>query len=395
MMINYNKINFKKSSTLFISGQYPDGKFYIINKGKVIFESYFADNFKYEHKKGDIIGIVSAVMDEPYFSTSKVIEDTEVIEIDVREIEKIDNVELMNKIYKHLINTMEVWVKKYYYFLYKYSKVDSSEKLNITDICKSYIDKGFLYAAIKIYENNQEKINDKNVVNKISKIEPIESPKEITKGVFSFKKGSCLFEETSQNNYIYFVKSGIVGVYSYFNHKPVTRMKYYDNDIFGYKDLLGKKVIANTAIVLEDSIIKIMDKKEFENMIIEDKATRVYLIKMMSARVYNTIARIKAININNIILKILTVIEGLIKLDLMFKKTNYIALFYTIDDILSMVFIDHTDYVEREIKKIKSIKITDEKNIVISNINNFFKEYQIYFKRNSDKINNEDFGDDI
>lgn len=60
-----------------------------------------------------------------------------------------------------------------------------------------------------------------------------------------------------------------------------------------------------------------------------------------------------------------------------------------------MVFIDHTDYVEREIKKIKSIKITDEKNIVISNINNFFKEYQIYFKRNSDKINNEDFEDDI
>ncbi|PCG20679.1 lipoprotein [Brachyspira sp. G79] len=393
-MINYNKINFKKSSTLFISGQYPDGKFYIINKGKVIFESYFADNFKYEHKKGDIIGIVSAVMDEPYFSTSKVIEDTEVIEIDVREIEKIDNVELMNKIYKHLINTMEVWIKKYYYFLSKYSKVDSTVKLNIIDVFKAYKDKGFSDAALKIYKNNTNKINTKEIKTITSKIEPIESPQEITKGVFNFKKGSCIFEETSQNNYIYMIKSGVVGVYSYFNHKPITRMIYSDNDIFGYKDLLGKKIIATTAIAIEDSIIKVMDKKEFESMIIEDKAVRVYLIKMMSARVYNTIARIKAVNINNVILKILTVIEGLIKLELMFKRTNYISLFHTIDDILSMVFIDYTDYVEREIKRIKSIKITNEKNVVISNINSFFKEYEIYLKRNSDKMN-EDFGDEI
>ncbi|ELV06459.1 Crp/Fnr family transcriptional regulator, partial [Brachyspira hampsonii 30599] len=91
-------------------------------------------------------------------------------------------------------------------------------------------------------------------------------------------------------------------------------------------------------------------------MIHIDKSVRIYLIKMMSARVYNTILRIKAIDINNIILKILTVIEGLVKLELLFKRTNYISLMYTIDDILSMVFINNNDYVEREIKKIKSIK---------------------------------------
>ncbi|ELV06461.1 cyclic nucleotide-binding domain-containing protein, partial [Brachyspira hampsonii] len=73
---------------LFISGQSPSDKFYIIKKGKVLFESYFADNFKYENKKGDIIGMVSAVLDEPYFSTAKVTEELEALEIDVKEIRK-------------------------------------------------------------------------------------------------------------------------------------------------------------------------------------------------------------------------------------------------------------------------------------------------------------------
>lgn len=390
MMINYNKLNLKKSSTLFISGQYPNGKFYIINRGKIIFESYFADNFRYEHKRWDIIGIVSAIINEPYFSTAKVIEDTEVLEIDVKEIEKIDNIDLMNKIYRHLINIMEVWVKKYYYFLSKYAKFDSSSKLDILEICKSYKASGFDNAALTIYENNRKNFKLKQIENVIAKIEPIESPKEITKGVFNFKKGSCIFEETTANNNIYIIKSGVIGIYSYFNHKPITRMLYSDNDIFGYKDLLGKKLVTTTAIAIEDSIIKVLDRKEFENIINQDKAVRVYLIKMMSARVYNTIARIKAINISNIILKILTVIEGLVKLELMFKRTNYISFLYTIDDVLGMIFMDYTNYVDREIKKIKSIKITNERNIIISNVNNFFKEYDRYVKRNSEKAD-EDF----
>lgn len=110
-MLNYKEVTLKKNSILFISDQYPNDKFYIIKNGKVLFESYFADNFQHENKKGDIIGIISAVLNEPYFSTAKVIEDVEAFEIDVKEIEKIDNSVILNKIYKHLIDIMEIWQK--------------------------------------------------------------------------------------------------------------------------------------------------------------------------------------------------------------------------------------------------------------------------------------------
>ena len=247
-------------------------------------------------------------------------------------------------------------------------------------MAKAYKDAGFDDAVLKICKNNKKKKKS------IGKIKKIEEPKEISKGVFNYKKGSCIFAETSLSEHIYIIKSGTVGVYSYFNGRIITRVIYSENDIFGYKDIFGKKLVSTTVMAIEDSIIKVVDKKEFESMIHIDKSIRVYLIKMMSARTYNTILRIKAINTSNIILKILTVIEGLVKLELLFKRTNYISLIYTIDDILSMVFINDSDYVEREIKKIKSINITNEKNIIISNVKNFFKEYDRYKKRNSDKI---------
>lgn len=375
-MIKYNTLNLKKNSTLFISGQISNNKFYIIKKGKIIFESYFADNYTYEHKKGDIIGIVSAIINEPYFSTAKVTEDIEILEINTKEIEKIDNIFLMNKIYFHLVTIMELWIKKYYDILSMYTKIERENKLDKEKVAKAYIDRGFTDAALKIHKTSQF----------ISKINTIEEPAEITKGIFNYKKGSCIFSELNPNNHIYIIKSGVVGVYSYFNGKVLTRMIYSDNDIFGYKDLLGKKLINTTAVVLEDAIIKVLDKKEFDNMIHTDKAVRMYLIKIMSLRVHNTISRIKAININNIRLKILTVIEALVKLELMFKRTNYISLLYTIDDILTMVFLNYNDYIEREIKKIKSIKITNNRNIIINNVNNFFKEYERYKKIYSENI---------
>ena len=41
--------------------------------------SYFADDYAVEYKEGEIIGLFNAVLNEPYFSTVKALEDVEVI----------------------------------------------------------------------------------------------------------------------------------------------------------------------------------------------------------------------------------------------------------------------------------------------------------------------------
>ena len=50
---------------------------------------------------------------------------------------------------------MEIWAKKYYYFLSKYAKIDTSSKVNIEELAKAYKDAGFDDAVLKICENNK------------------------------------------------------------------------------------------------------------------------------------------------------------------------------------------------------------------------------------------------
>lgn len=78
-MLNYNSVKFNKDTTIFIEGQDPRYTFYIITKGSAMVYSYFADDYAVEYKEGEIIGMFNAVLNEPYFSTVKALEDVEVI----------------------------------------------------------------------------------------------------------------------------------------------------------------------------------------------------------------------------------------------------------------------------------------------------------------------------
>ena len=59
-MSNSKTVKFKKDSIIFIDGQEPKYMFYIIIKGKVEAYSYFADNYTFQYKEGDIIGFYNA-----------------------------------------------------------------------------------------------------------------------------------------------------------------------------------------------------------------------------------------------------------------------------------------------------------------------------------------------
>ena len=114
-MIGYTNLNFKKSSMIYIKDQNPKNSFYIITKGKAI--SYGTFNFNIEFNKGDIIGLVNAFLNEPYFFNIKALEDVEVIEIEIDDIIEMNNKELMVKIADNLDAAFEKWLGRYYLLL--------------------------------------------------------------------------------------------------------------------------------------------------------------------------------------------------------------------------------------------------------------------------------------
>ena len=389
-MNNSKTVKFKKDSIIFIDGQEPKYMFYIIIKGKVEAYSYFADNYTFQYKEGDIIGFYNAVINEPFIFTVKALEDTELLEMNIQEIENINNQSIINKIYNYLILNLERWLDRYYYFLNKANKPYIKTKPKISDIVemgKIYYNNGFYDAAYKLFNKYKESNENNETVNELlSKIKPIEEPELIDNNVYKYKKGYCLYTEIQSGDYLYIIKYGKVGVYNIFNSKQVTRRVAIDGDIInGYAPTSKNRALSTTAIILQDSIVQAVKKEELINLIYVDKNIRLYLTKIMSMRIQMTISRIKAFNANNITSKFIIIIEALIKNELLFKDIKKIEFPYNIYDICSIIGIDYNENIENELEKIKSISISKNGNLIVNDINAFYEDYKIYSMRTSNK----------
>lgn len=389
-MNNSKTVKFKKDSIIFIDGQEPKYMFYIIIKGKVEAYSYFADDYTFQYKEGDIIGFYNAVLNEPISSTVKAIEDVELLEMNVQEIENINNRNILNKMYDYLLLNLERWLDRYYYFLNKANKPYIKTKPKISDIVemgKIYYNNGFYDAAYKLFNKYKESNENNETVNELlSKIKPIEEPELIDNNVYKYKKGYCLYTEIQSGDYLYIIKYGKVGVYNIFNSKQVTRRVAIDGDIInGYAPTSKNRALSTTAIILQDSIVQAVKKEELINLIYVDKNIRLYLTKIMSMRIQMTISRIKSFNANNITSKFIIIIEALIKNELLFKDIKKIEFPYNIYDICSIIGIDYNENIENELEKIKSISISKNGNLIVNDINAFYEDYKIYSMRTSNK----------
>ena len=141
-MIGYTNLNFKKSSMIYIKDQNPKNSFYIITKGKAI--SYGTFNFNIEFNKGDIIGLVNAFLNEPYFFNIKALEDVEVIEIEIDDIIEMNNKELMVKIADNLDSAFEKWLGRYYLLLSENKEITNGKtQEEILNMIKVYHKNGF------------------------------------------------------------------------------------------------------------------------------------------------------------------------------------------------------------------------------------------------------------
>ena len=389
-MNNSKTVKFKKDSIIFIDGQEPKYMFYIIIKGKVEAYSYFADDYTFQYKEGDIIGFYNAVLNEPISSTVKAIEDVELLEMNIQEIENINNRNILNKMYDYLLLNLERWLDRYYYFLNKANKPYIKTKPKISDIVemgKIYYNNGFYDAAYKLFNKYKESNENNETVNGLlSKIKPIEEPELIDNNVYKYKKGYCLYTEIQSGDYLYIIKYGKVGVYNIFNSKQVTRRVAIDGDIInGYAPTSKNRALSTTAIILQDSIVQAVKKEELINLIYVDKNIRLYLTKIMSMRIQMTISRIKSFNANNITSKFIIIIEALIKNELLFKDIKKIEFPYNIYDICSIIGIDYNENIENELEKIKSISISKNGNLIVNDINAFYEDYKIYSMRTSNK----------
>lgn len=361
-MINYNNIvTFKKSSLIFIEDTYPKKSFYIITSGKAVSYGTYFDS-KMEYTTGDILGLVNSALNEPYFFNMKAETDVEALEINVDDIIKIYNRDIIKKIHYYLEHSLEVWLSKYYVNLSHHSsitKYDIKEEY-VLDMAQIYIENGFhsvayeiYHQCLKLFPNSDNTATIKDMINSMSEYD-FPKPVEIDDNVFHYKKGYCLYTELMSSNYLYLINSGKVGVYNVVNSQLVTRAIYSSNNLIdGYIPDIIYQPLSTTTVALEDSKIKLLSKEEFISIVANVNSLRPYYFKIICTKIRNNIFKVMALNSNDLFMKILITIYYIVRTEILFlnKDVNNIDLLYKVHDIITIIGYNKADAVRNELKK--------------------------------------------
>ena len=113
-MLNSKVIEFKKDSIIFVTGGIPNTKFYKILFGSVEEHIYGIHSMVNTYNENDIIGIVSAVIGEPYYSTIIAKTNVTLLEIDISTLDSLDNSIVSDSVYTELIEFLDIWFNKYF-----------------------------------------------------------------------------------------------------------------------------------------------------------------------------------------------------------------------------------------------------------------------------------------
>ena len=382
-MEQYAKVKFNKGTIIFKAGEMSKEYFYIILSGKVLARNHFCENYTNTYKEGDIIGLISSITYESYYSTVEVLEDVELLQIKIANINKIDNYNLINKISNYLSFILENWLSRYYAKITK-NKVDLYNKEDILTMANIYKDNNFKDATYKICSTCIKSFKDDTNIDKAKKliihIRPVEKPEKISDNVYRIKKGYCLYSEIDPNDYIYIIKSGKIGIYSIVNSKQTVRLIYPAGYVINcYQPVLEYKSLLTTAIILEDSVIEIINKKTLINIINTDPEFRVNYIKITATKINNATLKIKAINTDKLDIKLIILIYSILKIETLFNKSKVVKLSYTIDDLKNMLSLDtKNDKIILTLNKIKYVEVDASNNIKITNFQSYFDEYKKY-----------------
>lgn len=152
-----------------------------------------------------------------------------------------------------------------------------------------------------------------------------------------FKKKDTIYTEGSFPNNIYFLQSGKVKSYkSNDNGKEYITDLYKEGDFFGYIDLLQGEPYQETTIALEKSVISMIPKDDFFNLLQGNREVAAKFIKMLSNEIKDREDRLLHLAYNSVRKR---VAQALVMLVNRYQedRTKPFSMAITREDIASMV----------------------------------------------------------
>ncbi|MDR3337237.1 MAG: cyclic nucleotide-binding domain-containing protein [Treponema sp.] len=301
-------ISFKQGSYIIIEGKRRADRFFIIKQGQVLLSKEV--NIVEEDKllkEGDFFGVVSTMSSHSHIETARAAGDVVLISVMKEQYDQLikNNSPIAMKIILEFSKRMRYLDEALTKFTLKNNIEDRASQ--IYDVGEYYIRQGqyslAFYAYYRYMKHNPQGTNVASAREKMLKLAPhaknVKLERDSSGFNQTFSKNTMIFAEGEPGQELFIIQSGSVKIVKIANNQEVLLAVLKTGDIFGEMALLESRPRAACAIAFEDTTLMVVNRQNFETMVLAQPQLVARLTTLLSERIwfiYKQLANTKIID---------------------------------------------------------------------------------------------------
>jgi CRP-like cAMP-binding protein len=291
-------VNFAKNSYIIVEGKQNADRFYIIRTGKVLISKeveVVAEEGGNMLGPGDFFGVVSTMSSHSHIETAKALTGVSLISVQKEQFPQLiqNNAPVAMKIILQFSRRMRYLDEALTKLTLKNSAESSPSQL--FNIGEYYAKKNQYLQAFYAYNQyikyNPQGADVATARMRMMKIAPYAKGVKLSfnsdEAIRDYQKDSMIFSEGENGDELYIIKKGSVKIVKIVDNNEVLLAVLKNGDIFGEMALLESKPRAACAAAYEDCQVMVVNRNNFERMIVENPQMIARLTTLLAERIWS------------------------------------------------------------------------------------------------------------
>jgi CRP-like cAMP-binding protein len=290
-------VNFSKDSYIIVEGKQNADRFYIIRTGKVKVSKeteVVAEERGNILGPGDFFGVISTMSSHSHIETARALTNISLISVQKHQYPQLiqNNTPVAMKIILQFSRRMRYLDEALTKLTLKNNaESNPSQLFNIGEyyVKKSQYSQAF-YAYNQYIKFNPDGINVAAARMRMMKIAPYVKGLKLNFGddstIRDYEKDNMIFSEGESGDELYIIKSGSVKIVKIVDNNEVLLAVLKVGDIFGEMALLESKPRAASAVAYEHCRVMVVNRANFERMIVQDPYMIARLTTLLAERIW-------------------------------------------------------------------------------------------------------------
>jgi CRP-like cAMP-binding protein len=292
----FKLVNYSPGSYIILEGEKKSPCFFIIKEGKVNLKRDFVPRGEKNTEvlgPGDFFGVISAMSQYPQVESAIAASNAVLISVAYNRFGELiqKNAILAMKIIRYFSKRLRDFDLSGHPRT-GFTSSASTESLNLLfSMAENYFQSGNPESAVYLYQSYIKYVPDgshkRDAVERLKMLGAPLQPISDLNTQRRYIQNQMIFSENEPGNDMFIIQKGKVKISKIIDSKEVTLNILKAGDLFGEMALLDNKPRSASAISMEDSELLVINKKNFEGMVVSQPQLMTRIITLLSERIWN------------------------------------------------------------------------------------------------------------